>query len=132
MSQSQHKRRSGVAAVEAAVCLPVIFLLVLGSIQASSYIFLKQSLHAAAYETARHATQLRATNSKARREGNALLNARQVKGGSIRFNVRDISKAPRGSAIRVTVGASTRRNTPLAAAVLANRRIQCQVVMVKE
>ena len=47
----QHRgERRGVAAVEFAVCLPVIILLVFGAIEASSFIFLKQSLNVAAYE----------------------------------------------------------------------------------
>ena len=47
----RHRRtRRAVAAVEFAVCLPVIIMLVFGAIEASSFIFLKQSLNVAAYE----------------------------------------------------------------------------------
>ncbi len=40
----QQRRRRGVAATEFAVCLPIIVLLVLGTIEACSLIFLKQTL----------------------------------------------------------------------------------------
>lgn len=50
-----HKDRSrkGLATVELAVCLPVLLILVFGSIECTSAIFLKQRLQAAAYEGAR-------------------------------------------------------------------------------
>ena len=41
--------------VEFAVCLPMLMVLMLGSIEATSAIFLKQSLVAAAYEGVREA-----------------------------------------------------------------------------
>ena len=45
----------GVAAAELAVCLPVIVLIVIATIEACSALFLKQSLTAAAYEGVRTA-----------------------------------------------------------------------------
>ena len=57
--RSQHRAtRRGVAAVELAVCLPVIILLVFGAIEASSFIFLKQSLNVAAYEGIRESIRI--------------------------------------------------------------------------
>ena len=41
------RKFSGVAAAEFAVCLPLIVLLVFGSIEATNYIFLKQTLNIA-------------------------------------------------------------------------------------
>jgi Flp pilus assembly protein TadG len=125
-------RRRGAAAVETAVCLPVIVLMVFGAIQASSFIFLKQSLRAAAYETARHATKVRSSNADALGEGQALLQSRGIVGARISFNVPDVSAVPRGTTIEIQATASTDRNTPAAGIVLANREINCRVVMVKE
>ena len=48
-------KRFGAAAVELAVCLPAIVLLILGSIEACTMVFVKQSLHIAAYEGVRRA-----------------------------------------------------------------------------
>ena len=49
--------RSGVAAVEFAVCLPVLVVLILGSIECCSMIFLRQSLAIVAYEGLRVAVK---------------------------------------------------------------------------
>jgi Flp pilus assembly protein TadG len=45
--------RRGAASVEFAVCLPVVLLIVFGTIEACSLLFLQQNLHLVAYETAR-------------------------------------------------------------------------------
>ena len=54
--------RRAVATVELAVCLPVLALLVLGSIEAASFIFLKQTLQVAAYEGSVRAGRARSTS----------------------------------------------------------------------
>lgn len=51
----QHFR--GVAAVEAAVCLPVVFIIVFGAIEISSGIFQQHVLRSAVHETSKIATR---------------------------------------------------------------------------
>src|SRR5262245_11435218 len=53
----------GVAAAELAVCLPIVVLLVLATIEACSALFLKQSLTVAAYEGVRTAIEEGATSA---------------------------------------------------------------------
>lgn|GEM_PF-2733391 len=57
--RSVHQRpvrhRSGLAATEFAVCLPILLAIVIGTIEACSMVYLKQSLSVAAYEGARAA-----------------------------------------------------------------------------
>ncbi|XZE53653.1 TadE/TadG family type IV pilus assembly protein [Planctomycetaceae bacterium SH139] len=55
MMQQNRKReqRSGAAVVELAVCLPLLVLISLATIEACAMIYLKQSLKIAAYEGAR-------------------------------------------------------------------------------
>ena len=48
-SYSNRRGRRGVAAAELAVCLPIVVLMVIATIEACSALFLKQSLTVAAY-----------------------------------------------------------------------------------
>ena len=52
------KRRGGTAAVEAAVSLPLLIVLVFGAIEVASGVFLSQTLAIAAYEGAREAADV--------------------------------------------------------------------------
>ena len=61
----RRRSRRAVAAAEFAVCLPILVLLVFGSIEASSFIFLKQALSVAAYEGAREAALSNSTATAA-------------------------------------------------------------------
>ena len=61
--RSVRRRQRGMAAVEFAVCLPVLVLLVFGAIEASSFIFLKQALTVAAYEGVRETVRIGSNNA---------------------------------------------------------------------
>lgn len=128
----QQNRRHGVAAVEFAVCLPVIALLVFCSIEASSYIFLAQSLHVAAYEAVREASSIGGTNAEARTLAERILAARQVRDARIDLPDTDAVAIPRGELIRVSVTAPADRNSPLLGRFIPNRPITARVVMMKE
>ena len=125
-------RRRGVAAVEFAVCLPVILLLVFGSIEASSFIFLRQSLNVAAYEGAREAIRVGATNSDATRSVDSILTSRRVRDFQVSFPNGESGIAQRGEEIVIEVTAPTSPNSPLAGQFVANRNLTARVVMVKE
>ena len=130
-SRISHGRR-GTAAVEFAVCLPIIILLVFGSIEASSFIFLKQSLGVAAYEGAREAIRSGASNGDAKARATTILDARDVQDFTIDFPGTDPESAERGEEIVVEVSAPTAPNSPLAGQFVANRLLTSRVVMVKE
>ncbi len=126
------RRRSGTAVVELAVCLPVIILLVFGSIEAASFIFLKQSLSVAAYEAARESIRNTSNNANGESRASNVLDARNVQSYSISFPNGESATAPRGSEIVVLVTAPTQPNSPLAGQFVANRQLTARVVMVKE
>ena len=131
MNQRPSKRR-GVAAVEFAVCLPVIVLLVFGSIEASSFIYLKQSLATAAYEGVREAIREEANNASATAMAQNILDSRNVRDSQIQFPNGDVSAADRGDEIVMEVSAPTSSNSPLLGRFLNNRVLTSRVVMVKE
>lgn len=124
--------RRGVAAVEFAVCLPVIVLLVFGSIEASSFIFLKQSLNVAAYEGIRESIRLGSANTDGVDRAQNILVSRNVRDFQISFPNGDSSSAARGDEIVIEVSAPTQTNSPLAGQFVTNRMLTARVVMVKE
>jgi|JI10StandDraft_1071094.scaffolds.fasta_scaffold01110_25 Flp pilus assembly protein TadG len=124
--------RRGVACVEAAFCLPVILLVVLGSVEVTNKIFLKQSLSTAAYEACRSAIQASTTTAASRTAGEEILKARNVRSATIVFNPADVSNAPRGQMIRVTVSASGKANSILNNEFTVAGDVSSTVVMMKE
>jgi Flp pilus assembly protein TadG len=126
------RRRRGVAAVEFAVCLPVIILLVFGAIEASSFIFLKQTLSVAAYEGIRESVRLNSDNAAGIDRAANILNSRNVADYSVRFPAGESSDASRGDEIVIEVSAPTATNSPLAGQFVTNRVLTARVVMVKE
>ena len=105
------RNRRGVAAVELAVCLPVIVLMVVATIEACSMVFLKQSLTAAAYEGVRTALVERATSGDVQAVCNQILLDRRVDGGTVSVNPSNIEALRPGDFVNVTVSAPCDRNT---------------------
>lgn len=130
---NQHRgKRRGVAAVEFAVCLPVIILLVFGAIEASSFIFLKQALNVAAYEGIRESIRISSNTSSGVDRATNILDARNVQGFNIAFPNGEAGDATRGDEIVIEVSAPTATNSPLAGQFVTNRVLTARVVMVKE
>ena len=128
----QTSNRRGVATVELALCLPVLALLVFGSIEAASFIFLKQSLQVAAYETAREAISIGAIEADASGRATAILGSRSIRDANVRFASGPLATTVRGQQVVVEVSAPTRTNSPLAGQWVANRTLTARVVMLKE
>lgn len=112
MCRNRHRRtRRAAAVVELAIILPIIFLLIFGSIQACNLIFLKQSVTAAAYEGILVAVRPDATESQTEQRINAVFSARRITNGSIDItspassNFNDIRHGDQMS-LTVTVPAS--------------------------
>ena len=129
-----HRSRSrrGVAAAEFAVCLPVLVLIVFGSIEASSYIFLKQSLNAAAYEGIRQAVRSDSTTAEANDRATNILDSRFVNDYQVSFPSGNVANIPRGEEVVIEVSAPTSTNSPLVGNFVTNRTLTARVVMVKE
>ncbi len=125
-------QRRGVAAVEFAVCLPVLVLLVFGAIEAASFIFLKQSINVAAYEGCREAIRTTSTTAEARSRAINILNSRNIQNATVRFASGDITATGRGERVVLEVTAPTRSNSPLAGQFINNRNLTARVVMIKE
>ena len=106
----QAGRRQGVAAVEFAVCLPVLVLVIVGSIEACTMVFLKESLTVAAYEGSRTALKPGATEADVIARCEEVLAERSVEGGSVDVTPSSIGSTAAGETLQVSVTAPCESN----------------------
>lgn len=128
----KNKKRQGAALVEFAVCLPVLMLVIVGAMEASHTIFLKQGLHAAAYEAIREAVRRRSDDGLANQRATDILTARSIRGAKVTFTPAAPSIAPVGTQVIVEVSAPVSANSPFIGKVIADRTLVSRVVMLKE
>jgi Flp pilus assembly protein TadG len=107
------RRRAGrgVAATELAVCLPIVVLLVIATIEACSAVFLKQSLTVAAYEGVRTALVPLATSATVETTCNQILTDRRIQGAKVTVSAADISALNPGDYVDVTITAPCASNS---------------------
>ena len=79
---SSSPKRRAVAVTEMAICLPLIALVIFGSIESCNVIFLKQTLVEAAYQGALAGSRPEATEADILQEVNSVLTAREIAGTS--------------------------------------------------
>ena len=103
--QRRHARRRAVAATEFAVALPLLMLLLLGSIETANVIQLQQAIQLTAYETATSATSTKGSSDKALARGAAVLQAFQVEGATIDIQPPITPGVQAGTSVRITVTA---------------------------
>src|SRR5690606_8773792 len=100
-SRRRNERR-GVVTVELAVCLPVITLFVLGTIEAANAIFVQQALTSAAYEGANVASAVGSNEQKATAAASQVLAAMGVTGATITVTPQVTPQTPVGTHVQVT------------------------------
>jgi Flp pilus assembly protein TadG len=133
MLRSNRKRsRSGVAAAELAVCLPIIVLLVVATIEACSMVFLKQSLTIAAYEGVRTAIMPNATEAQVKAACNQILADRRIDGGVVIIKPTNIAALNPGDYVDVTVTAPCGSNTVVPNTFYRGRTLSASASMMIE
>ncbi len=130
--RTQKSTRGGVAAVEFAVCLPAIVLLVMASIESCSMIFLDQTLYVSGYEGVRAAIQQDATNAEVLQRCNDVLDARFVNGTSIDIEPADVAEVDSGQTITITITAPCDANAIMPSWFFGGKTLQTSSTMVKE
>lgn len=125
-------KNRGVAAVEFAVCVPVILLLFFGTLECADMLFLKQTLSVSAYEGARRAIQFDATSDEALARSNDILTFRQIDTASVNLNPSDVSNVLPGTPIEVTVSAPCSSNSVLPLRFFDGRSLAVTTTMIKE
>ncbi len=101
----------GSSLIELALCLPVLVLLVLGTVEICSIMHLKQGLKLAAYEAARIGLVPTATSENVIAQADLLLEGRNIKDYSITTQPSDPTSVGYGDLFTVTVSAASDSNT---------------------
>jgi len=129
------QQRDGVAAVEFAILTPILFLIIAGTMEVCSALFLQEALTVCAYEGARTATQRKATEAQVVARVEEVLEERGIVNGTVA-----VAPTPEAAIlfqpVVVTVTAPTTGNTilPLSRwySWMGNLNFQGEVSLVKE
>ena len=130
--RARPRKGRGVAAAELAVCLPIVVLLVVATIEACSAIFLKQSLTVAAYEGVRTALVEGATASNVQTACNQVLSDREIEGATVKVSPFDIAVLKPGEYVDVTVTAPCNENSVVPANFYRGRTLSATASMMIE
>lgn len=127
-----HKNRKGTAAVELAVCLPILFVVVFGSIETCNAIYLKQTATSAAYEAAKISTGSGGTEFAARTRVDEMLASCNLTGGSVAFAPELPDMLPRGALVVATVSIPTTNNLGGVNLFYTGQSMAASITMVKQ
>ncbi len=109
---SSCSNRSGLASVELAFVLPVMLILVLGTIEVCQRIFLRQSAVIVAYEAGRLAARSTSSNVEVATRCQTMLTQRRVKNAIVTITPSDLLTQPPGTQVRVRVEVPWASNSP--------------------
>jgi Flp pilus assembly protein TadG len=130
--QAAPGKRLGVAAAELAVCLPIVVLLVIATIEACSALFLKQALTAAAYEGVRTAIEEGATTTIVQNACNQILADRKIQNAKVTIKPANIAALNPGEFVDVTVSAPCNSNSAVPTAFYRGRTLSATASMMIE
>lgn len=130
--QQRNNQHRGVAVVELAVCLPVLMLIVIATIESSAMIFLQQSLSITAYEGARVSLSPGATAQDVADQCDLLMQSREIKKGTVRVTPLNLASVPAGDWISVEVNAPFGDNSLMGGWLFSEKLITSNVQMMKE
>ena len=131
MRIKRDQKRRGTAAVEAAFCLPVIVTLIVGSIEATNAIYLKQTATIAAYEAVKIASSQEGTTADAEAAANAVLNGRNISGATVSVSPSVDSNTAQGTLITVVVTVPLANNRVGITKFFTNEEMKATVFMTR-
>ena len=126
------KRHKGLSSVELAFVLPVMLILILGTIEVCQRIFLRQSAVIVAYEGARSAVRSTCSNTEVATRCQSMLTQRNVKGAVVTVTPDDLLSQPPGTQIRVRVEVPWASNSPTRFVLQDQGTISVDAYMLRE
>jgi uncharacterized membrane protein len=125
-------QRRGAASVECAVCLPVILLIVFGTIEACAMIFLQQNAQLIAYEAVRVAASPYHDVQQAASAGQEIMDQLGLQGGTVTIETTPLPGYSNIRLVSAVVTLPTAPNRPLPEWVLPIPQLSARCTMVKE
>ena len=124
--------RGGTAVVELAITLPVFVLILFGTIETTTMIFLQQSLEICAYQGARVALIPSSTATQVNATCATVLSDRDVQSASVSITPANYDSQPYGTFIRVRVSAPCNSNSPFSPWFYGGHTLTGEVTLMKE
>lgn len=107
-SRSLRRSRRGLAVVEAAITIPLIFVVILSTVEICNRIFLQQKLEIIAYEGSRVAIIPDSKFADVQQQVDELAENRGIKNLNLSIEPADFESAPEGTFISITVTAENK------------------------
>jgi Flp pilus assembly protein TadG len=137
-SSAGASKRPGVAAVELALCLPLLMALAFGMIETSNLVHLRTRMYSAAYESARLATRpATAANTAASSAAvtsycTTVLQQLGVKGATVTLQPSNLSTVVPQQLVTVVISAPLNQNSFTSLIVNSTQTITAQATLVVE
>lgn len=133
----RRNQRRGGAIVETAFCIPLVILLMLGTLEVCSAIYLRESLKVAAFEGIRVGIRKGGTPQDIQDRANAVLQSRGItipNNGQfgVKITPADFNNIQALEPVTVQVIAPTQGNSAFIFNSFLNRRVAAHVTMVRE
>lgn len=100
-ARGRQPRRLGVEIVELAFALPVMTIIIFGTLETCELLFTKQSLAVAAYEAGRVAARPEGTTAAAQNRFDQIMAARRVTGANLTITPGNLASLDTGETIRL-------------------------------
>ncbi len=130
--------RKGVAAVELALCVPLLLTLTMGMVETGNVISTQTRMYSAAYEAARLATRPTTAENRAATSGaviayaESLLNQLGISGAQVTLQPADLSTLVPQQLVTVTITAPLGQNSYTSLVVSNAQNLTAQAALVVE
>lgn len=125
-------QRKGAAIVELAIVLPLLLLLLMGTIEACAALHLQQSIDIASYEAVRTGLLPKSSPGLVQLTAEKFLKTRNTKGATISITPANFETAAIGTTITVTISAPSDQNLPVSPFFFKGKTIVSSCSMMKE
>lgn len=129
---ARHSSRAGASVIEFAICLPVFFLIAIGTVETCRMVYLRQSLKITAYECARVAIVPGTSDFDVQNQCDAILLGRRIKDYELKTTPESVSSLKYGDLYTVSISLPAEPNALVGAWFYKNKILQETVTIMAE